>query len=42
MGLGISKCFSSYSFHRISAKLHEYIGYHGEIQAITFRGIGQV
>ncbi len=35
-GLEISKRFSSYSFHLMSAKLYEDIGYHGGIQAITF------
>ncbi len=37
VGLEISKLYSSYSFHPISAKLYEYryIGYHGGIRAIT-------
>ena len=38
MGLEISKRFSSYSFHLMSAKLYEDISYHGGIQAITFLG----
>ncbi len=38
MGLDISKHDSSYSFRPISAKLHENIGYHSEIQSITFLG----
>ncbi len=35
MGLEISKCYSSYSFHPMSAKLLKGIGYHKGIQAIT-------
>ncbi len=38
MGLEISKCFSSYSFHLMSVKHYEDISYHGGIQAITFLG----
>ncbi len=38
MGLEISKCYSSYSFHPMSIKLHEAIGYHGGIQTVTFLG----
>ncbi len=38
LGLEISKRYSSYSFHPISAKIYEDIGYHGGIQAVTFRG----
>ncbi len=38
MQLKISKRYSSYSFHPMSAKRFEDIGYHGEIQAITFLG----
>ncbi len=38
MGLEISKRFSSYSYHLMSAKLYEDISYHGGIQAITFHG----
>ncbi len=38
MGLEISKRYSSYSFHLVSAKLYDDIGYHGGIQAITFLG----
>ncbi len=34
----ISKRYSSYSFHPVSAKLYEDIGYHGGIQAIAFLG----
>ncbi len=41
MRLEISKCYSSYTFHLISAKLYEDIDYHGGIQAITL-AIGQV
>ncbi len=37
MGLVISKRYSS-SFHPMSAKLYEDIGYHGGIQAVTFLG----
>ena len=37
MGLDIPK-HNSYIFHPMSAKLHEDIGYHGGIQAITFLG----
>ncbi len=36
--LEVSKRYSHYSFHLISAKLHEDIGYHRWIQAITFLG----
>ncbi len=36
--LEISKLYPSYSFHPMSAKLYEDIGYHGGIQAITFLG----
>ncbi len=35
-GLQISKRYPSYSFHLISAKLYEDIGYHGVIQAANF------
>ncbi len=35
MGLEISKCYS-YSFHLMSIKCYEDIGYHGGIQAVTF------
>ena len=35
MGLEISKR-RCYGFRLMSAKLHEDIGYHGEIRAITF------
>ena len=38
MGLEISKRYSSHSFHLMSAKRYEDIGYHGAIQAITFLG----
>ena len=38
MGLEISKRYSSYSFHSISAKPYEDIGYHSGIQAVTFLG----
>ena len=38
MGLEISKRFSSYSFHLMSAKLYKDISYHGGIQTITFFG----
>ena len=38
MGLEISKCYSSYSFHPISAKRYEDIDYHGRIEAVTFLG----
>ncbi len=37
MGLEISKRYSC-SFHPMSDKLYEDIGYHGGIQAITFLG----
>ncbi len=37
MGLEISRRYSSYNFHLISAKPYEDIGKHGGIQAITFR-----
>ena len=33
MGLELSKRCSSYSFHLMSAKRYEDIGYHGGIQA---------
>ncbi len=36
MGLGISKRYSSYSFHPISAKLYEDIGHHRGVQTVTF------
>ncbi len=36
MGLGISKRYSSYSFHPMSLKPYEDIGYHGRIQPVTF------
>ncbi len=42
MGLEISKRYPSYSFHPMSVKLYENIGYYGGIQAITFLPIGQV
>ncbi len=35
MGLEISKCFYSYSFHLMSAKLYKDISYHRGIQHIT-------
>ncbi len=38
MGLEMSKRYFSYTFHPISAKLYESIGYHGGIQASTFPG----
>ncbi len=38
MGPDISKRYSSYSFHPMSAKLYEDIGCHSGIQAITFLG----
>ena len=38
MGLKISKRYFSYSFHPMSVKLYEDIGYHGGIQAVTFLG----
>ena len=38
MGLEISKRFSSYSFHLITAKLYENISYHGGMQTVTFLG----
>ncbi len=41
MGLEISKRYSYYSFHPMSAKLYEDIGYYGGIQAV-FLVIGQV
>ncbi len=37
MGLEILNGYCPYSFHPISAKLYEAIGYHGGIQAVTFR-----
>ncbi len=37
-GLEISKYFSPYGFHLISAKLHENIGYHGGMHAVTLLG----
>ena len=37
MELEISKRYS-YSFHPMSIKLHEDIGYHGGIQTVTFLG----
>ncbi len=40
MGQKISKYY--YSFHPVSAKLYEDIGYHGGTQAITFIAMGQV
>ena len=39
MGLGISKRYSSYNFHLISAKLYDNTGYYGRIQAIIFLAI---
>ena len=36
--LEISKCYTSYTFHPISVKLFEHIGYHSGIQEITFLG----
>ncbi len=38
MGLQLSKRFSSYSFHLMSAKLYEDISCHGGIRAVTFLG----
>ncbi len=38
MGLEISKHYSSYSFHSMSVKFYEVIGYHGGIQAVTILG----
>ncbi len=38
MGLEISKSYSSHSFHLMSAKLYEDLGYHARIQAVTFLG----
>ena len=38
MWLEISKRYSSYSFHPMSAKRYEDIGYYGGIQVITFLG----
>ncbi len=41
MGLEISKCYASSSFHRISAKLYhvyEDTAYLGGIQMVTFHG----
>ncbi len=37
MGLEVSKDYS-YSFHLMSVKLYEDIGYHGGIQALAFLG----
>ncbi len=37
MRLEISKRYS-YSFHSMSAKFYEDIGYHGGIQVVTFFG----
>ncbi len=42
MVLKISKCYSTYGFHLISAKLYEESGNHGEIRSIIFFGNGQV
>ncbi len=39
MGLGSSKCYS-YSFHPMSVKPYEDIGYHDGIQALTFLANG--
>ncbi len=36
MVLEISKCYSPYGFHLISATLHEGIGHHRGIQLVTF------
>ncbi len=36
MGLEISKRCSSYTFYPMTAKLHVNIGYHGQIQTVTF------
>ena len=38
MELEISRRVSSYSFHPMSAKLYEDIGYYSRIQAVTFLG----
>ncbi len=38
MGLENSKHYSSYSFHPLSVKRYEDIGYYGGIQAIGFLG----
>ncbi len=38
MGLEISKCYSSYSFHLISKIFHEDIAYQSGMQAVTFPG----
>ena len=37
MGQEVSKLYVSYSFHLMWAKLHVDIGYHGGIQAVTFK-----
>ena len=41
MGLEISKCYS-YSFHSMSAKLYEDIGYRGEYRPLLFLAVAQV
>ena len=38
MGLEISERYSSYTFHLMSVKLHEDIGYHGGMHTINFLG----
>ena len=38
MELKMSKRYSSYNLHLMSAKLYEYIGYHGGLQGITCLG----
>ena len=38
----MSKRYSSYSFHPMSAKFYENIGWYGGREAITFLAIGQV
>ncbi len=38
MALKISKCYSSYSFHAISSKLHQGIGCNEGIQVTTLLG----
>ena len=42
MGLGISKRYTPGTFHPISAKLYEDIGYYGGIQAVIFMTIDHV
>ncbi len=42
MGLEISKRYSSYSFHPMSAKPYDDIGYHGGYRLLLFLAISQV